>query len=305
MINKEELGLRIRKERENQGLSREALCGDEAELTIRQLLRIETGKSLPKLEKLEFLSRVLGIDISTFLGEERLELPADYLEKKYRLLKMGTYGDPERIAQKRDVLEKIYENYYGILPEEELFILDILERIWDIASGVNLDDSMSADVIYEDYFRQLKEKEVYSTNDLLLLSYHYFFSQNYSQDERKTIQLVDRLLRQEISGDEIYNRVLLSTLLLLISIQVALRDYGELLRVINRVEQVIEETKQHTGKPLILLTKARYSLFVEGDVEQANQFYDQAKLLGELLDDKLFLQQLQIEKENDFKQKEE
>lgn len=164
---------------------------------------------------------------------------------------------------------------------------------------------MSADVIYEDYFRQLKEKEVYSTNDLLLLSYHYFFSQNYSQDERKTIQLVDRLLRQEISGDEIYNRVLLSTLLLLISIQVALRDYGELLRVINRVEQVIEETKQHTGKPLILLTKARYSLFVEGDVEQANQFYDQAKLLGELLDDKLFLQQLQIEKENDFKQKEE
>lgn len=126
MINKEELGLRIRKERENQGLSREALCGDEAELTVRQLLRIETGKSLPKLEKLEFLSRVLGIDISTFLGEERLELPADYLEKKYRLLKMGTYGDPERIAQKRDVLEKIYENYYGILPEEELFILDIL-----------------------------------------------------------------------------------------------------------------------------------------------------------------------------------
>lgn len=218
---------------------------------------------------------------------------------------MGTYGDPERIAQKRDVLEKIYENYYGILPEEELFILDILERIWDIASGVNLDDSMSADVIYEDYFRQLQEKEVYSTNDLLLLSYHYFFSQNYSQDDRKAIQLVDRLLSQKISGDEIYNRVLLSTLLLLISIQVALRDYGELLRVINRVEQVIEETKQYTGKPVILLTKARYSLFVEGDVEQANQFYDQAKLLGELLDDKLFLQQLEIEKENDFKQKEE
>ena len=33
MINKEELGLRIRQEREKQGLSREALCGDEAELT--------------------------------------------------------------------------------------------------------------------------------------------------------------------------------------------------------------------------------------------------------------------------------
>lgn len=202
-------------------------------------------------------------------------------------------------------MEKIYENYYDILTEEELFILDVLERIWDIASGVNLDDSMSADVIYEDYFKQLQEKEVYSANDLLLLSYHYFFSQNYSQDEKKAIQLVDRLLSQKISGDEIYNRVLLSTLLLLISIQVALRDYKELLKVINRVEQVIEETKQHTDMRLVLLTKARYSLFVEDDVEQANKFYDQAKLLGELLDDRLFLQQLQIEKENDFKQKEE
>lgn len=79
MINKEELGLRIRQEREKQGLSREALCGDEAELTVRQLLRIETGKSLPKLEKLEFLSRVLGVEISTFLGEEKLELPEGYI----------------------------------------------------------------------------------------------------------------------------------------------------------------------------------------------------------------------------------
>lgn len=305
MINKEALGLRIRQEREKQGLSREALCGDEAELTVRQLLRIETGKSLPKLEKLEFLSRILGVDISTFLGEEKLELPEDYLEKKYRLLKMSTHGDAERIAQKREILEEVYEDYYDILPEEELFTLDLLERIWDIASGVSLDDSMSADVIYEDYFKQLQKKEVYSSNDLLLLSYHYFFSQNYRSDDKKVNQFVDKLLSQKTRGDEIYNRVLLSTLLLLISIQIVLRDYGELLRVVNRAEQVIEETKQHTGKLLILVAKAQYYLFVEDNIEQANKFYDNAELLGELLDDKLFLQQLRIQKENDFKQKEE
>lgn len=305
MINKEALGLRIRQEREKQGLSREALCGDEAELTVRQLLRIETGKSLPKLEKLEFLSRILGVDISTFLWEEKLELPEDYLEKKYRLLKMSTHGDAERIAQKREILEEVYEDYYDILPEEELFTLDLLERIWDIASGVNLDDSMSADVIYEDYFKQLQEKEVYSANDLLLLSYHYIFSQKHVLSGEGIEQLTDKVISQKTKGDEIFNKVLLTTLFLLISALVAQQNFTVLLKLTNRAEEVIEETMQHTAKPLILLTKAKYYLFVEDDVEQANKFYDEAQLLGELLNDQLFIQQLQIEKENDFKKKEE
>lgn len=305
MINKEELGLRIRQEREKQGLSREALCGDEAELTVRQLLRIETGKSLPKLEKLEFLSRVLGVDISTFLGEEKLELPEGYIDKKYRLLKISTYGDPDRIEMKRKMLEEIYEVYYDSLPEEELFTLDLLERIWDIASGVDLSEAMAADIVYEDYFRQLQVKQRYSSNDLMLLSYHYFFSHKFEFDKKLFDQLSKKLLKQKTKGDEVYNRELLNALLLLVSAYVSNQSYSDLLRLTDHIEKVIDETMQHSFKPLLLLTKAKYYMFFEKNQEKASQFYRETKQLGELLGDKAFLKQLDLEIKKDLKQKEE
>ena len=48
-----EIGRRIRTLRTEKGLSREAFCGDEKELTVRQLGRIETGNNLPSLAKLD------------------------------------------------------------------------------------------------------------------------------------------------------------------------------------------------------------------------------------------------------------
>ena len=49
---KDSIGLRIKTERERQQMSREVLCLDGAELTVRQLIRIEKGESLPSLDRL-------------------------------------------------------------------------------------------------------------------------------------------------------------------------------------------------------------------------------------------------------------
>ena len=51
---KEKLGMKVRVARESQKLTREMVCEDESNITIRQLARIETGKSLPTLTKLNF-----------------------------------------------------------------------------------------------------------------------------------------------------------------------------------------------------------------------------------------------------------
>ena len=51
MSIKDSIGLRIKTERECQQMSREVLCLDGAELTVRQLIRIEKGESLPSLDK--------------------------------------------------------------------------------------------------------------------------------------------------------------------------------------------------------------------------------------------------------------
>ena len=51
------------------GLSREAFCGDEKELTVRQLGRIETGNNLPSLAKLDYIAEVLGVPMSQLIDE--------------------------------------------------------------------------------------------------------------------------------------------------------------------------------------------------------------------------------------------
>ncbi|MFR6600873.1 MAG: XRE family transcriptional regulator, partial [Streptococcus sp.] len=49
-----EIGKRIREERERIGLTREQVCDTEEELTVKQLMRIELGRSLPTIVKLQY-----------------------------------------------------------------------------------------------------------------------------------------------------------------------------------------------------------------------------------------------------------
>ena len=52
---KDSIGLRIKTERECQQMSREVLCLDGAELTVRQLIRIEKGESRPGFVKINYI----------------------------------------------------------------------------------------------------------------------------------------------------------------------------------------------------------------------------------------------------------
>ncbi|UQF12592.1 helix-turn-helix domain-containing protein [Vagococcus lutrae] len=60
---KRNIGEKIKSARLQQNLTREVVCNDESEITIRQLARIESGESLPTLPKLRFLAKKLNIYI--------------------------------------------------------------------------------------------------------------------------------------------------------------------------------------------------------------------------------------------------
>ena len=64
-----DFGHRLRELRLAQGLTKEKFCEGDEVLSVRQLTRIETGKSQPKLETLEHLARRLNISLSELLGE--------------------------------------------------------------------------------------------------------------------------------------------------------------------------------------------------------------------------------------------
>ena len=52
-------------------MTREVLCNDESELTVRQLVRIEKGESLPSLKKLEYIANMLGIPVSNIVDHDK------------------------------------------------------------------------------------------------------------------------------------------------------------------------------------------------------------------------------------------
>ena len=126
---KDSIGLRIKTERERQQMSREVLCLDGVELTVRQLIRIEKGESLPSLDKLSYIAKRLGKNMSDLLDHDNITIPDEYYEMKNRLIKFPTYRNPERIKSKLALIEEVYEKFFELLPEEELLTLDILENI--------------------------------------------------------------------------------------------------------------------------------------------------------------------------------
>ena len=87
-----EIGKRIREERERQGLTREQVCDTEEELTVKQLMRIELGRSLPTIVKLQYISDKLSVSLNYLLGETKLDIPEDYYKAKYKLMKSPVYG---------------------------------------------------------------------------------------------------------------------------------------------------------------------------------------------------------------------
>ena len=107
-----EIGKRIRTLRTEKGLSRETFCGDEKELTVRQLGRIETGNNLPSLAKLDYIAGVLGIPISQLIDERLLIVPKEYLKLKTKLIRQSIHGDKEKIRQREDIFEEIQEHFY-------------------------------------------------------------------------------------------------------------------------------------------------------------------------------------------------
>ena len=167
-----EIGKRIRTLRTEKGLSRESFCGDEKELTVRQLGRIETGNNLPSLAKLDYIAGVLGIPMSQLIDEGMIIVPKEYLKLKTKLIRQSIHGDEEKVRQRETIFEDIQEHFYDKLPEDEQVAVEVLQAIDDVYVSENVE---FGEGLIEEYFNQILLQTEYSVNDLLIL-YLYFLS---------------------------------------------------------------------------------------------------------------------------------
>ena len=292
-----EIGKRIREERERQGLTREQVCDTEEELTVKQLMRIELGRSLPTIVKLQYISDKLGVSLNYLLGETKLDIPEDYYQAKYKLMKSPVYGDLERIKKKLKDIEELYDNYIDVLPEDELLAIDLIERTLNFM--ISEEESL-IESIFEDYLVQALKKEAYSLNDLLLISYYAFRCQDYDYDKERIEKFRRKLINQELQGEELFNVELIGALSAIAGIYVMHHDYKEMKSVVDKMYVLIDKTLQQAYKPAVLVFEAKYYLFYENNRDKATELYNTATVLAEAFGDQVFIKNLKMEMENDL-----
>ena len=293
-----EIGKRIREERERQGLTREQVCDTEEELTVKQLMRIELGRSLPTIVKLQYISDKLSVSLNYLLGETKLDIPEDYYKAKYKLMKSPVYGDSERIKKKLKDIEELYDNYIDVLPEDELLAIDLIERTLNFM--ISEEESL-IESVFEDYLIQALKKESYSLNDLLLISYYALRCQDYDYDKERIEKFRHKLIKQELQGDELSNVELIGALSAIAGIYVMHHDYKEMKSVVDKMYVLIDKTLQQAYKPAVLVFEAKYYLFYENNRDKATELYNTATVLAEAFGDQVFIKNLKMEINNDLK----
>lgn len=294
---KDSIGLRIKTERERQQMSREVLCLDGAELTVRQLIRIEKGESLPSLDKLSYIAKRLGKNMADLLDHDNITIPNEYYEMKNRLIKFPTYRNPERIKSKLALIEEVYEKFFELLPEEELLTLDILENI---LSFTNWEESPKVEEIYEDLFEQVKRKKKFSTNDLLVIDYYFFHLYGRKQFDKKLFErIVKRVLNQEIWTDDVYNIVLFNDLMAIAALKIFHNSFSDFLTVVDKAIAVIEKSQFYSYKPSVFVLKAKYELLHKGNKKKAAENYDKAIMFASVLEDSVLEESIKAGKAAD------
>ena len=294
---KDSIGLRIKTERERQQMSREVLCLDGAELTVRQLIRIEKGESLPSLDKLSYIAKRLGKNMADLLDHDNITIPDEYYEMKNRLIKFPTYRNPERIKAKLALIEEVYEKFFELLPEEELLTLDILENI---LSFTNWEESPKVEEIYEDLFEQVKRKRKFSTNDLLVIDYYFFHLYGRKQFDKKLFErIVKRVLNQEIWTDDVYNIVLFNDLMAIAALKIFHNSFSDFLTVVDKALAVIEKSQFYSYKPSVFVLKAKYELLHKGNKKEAAENYDKAIMFASVLEDSVLEESIKAGKAAD------
>ncbi|VLK52043.1 XRE family transcriptional regulator [Streptococcus pneumoniae] len=290
---KREIGYKIKTIRRSCGKTQIDICGDESELTIRQLARIENGQALATLPKLLLIADKLGVSLQNIVDVKVIEIPKGFLKLKDELIRSQTYADKGRIERKEAILEEIYENYYENLPEEEQLIVDVTQARFDIYG--------SSDVTYglglvEEYFQQLLKKKYFSVNDLLIIELYFFCCAMGLEDKEHFEELAQKVLLCSEYEDKA-SLVQMEKVLLSLFIQIQTEDS---LIYIQTFEKIIAKTRHVFYRPHLFLLKAKYALFVDKNILEAESFYEKAISLAELLDDQVLVQRILAEKQIDF-----
>ena len=294
-------GEKVKDYRIEKKLTREEFCGDESELSIRQLARIESGSSMPTLNKIVYIAKQLDLSIGESTDEESLILPDRYKEIKYLLLRTPSYMNQERLEKREEYYDELYETYYDQLPEEEQLVIDAIRFKQDM---IVVDNINFATGILEDYFEQVRCRKIYSLNDLVLIEL-YIVCINHSDfettffNEELFDSLLDNMLKQmdclPLEDLFVLNNVLINSF----EPALKLKKYHYLERIIETGNAIITKIQDFQKMPIFNLLEWKYYLFCLDNFEKAQNGFENSILFTRLINDTYLEYKLKEEWEKD------
>ena len=279
-----ELGEKVRILREEKGLSRPVFCGDESELSVRQLVRIEKGEFRPTIKTLEYIADRLEIP-SYVLMPDYKELPKRYQELKYFLLHHPDYGDKELQEQKEEYFDEIFENFYDDLPRDEKMIVDCLQAIDAVRAT---DDEQYGLALVDEYLNELCNQSEFSFSDLLKIRLYFLCSYlenikkgQLSISEQQKLQLMFQKVCDKVEKSNTEDLFLVRDVLFAGLGSCELLNNLELFKLaVEKLNWISEKTRDFQKQPIVLMVEWKY--YIQTDYETAKQKYEEAKMMARM-----------------------
>ena len=279
-----ELGEKVRILREEKGLSRPVFCGDESELSVRQLVRIEKGEFRPTIKTLEYIADRLEIP-SYVLMPDYKELPKRYKELKYFLLHHPDYGDKELQEQKEEYFDEIFENFYDDLPRDEKMIVDCLQAIDEVRAT---DNEQYGIALLDESFEELWNQIEFSFSDLLKIRLYFLCSYlenikkgQLSISEQQKLQLMFQKVCNNVENSGTDDLFLVRDVLFAGLGSCELLNDLELFKLaVEKLNWISEKTRDFQKQPIVLMVEWKY--YLQTDYDTAKQKYEEAKMMARM-----------------------
>lgn len=279
-----ELGDKVRLLREEKGLSRPVFCGDESELSVRQLVRIEKGEFRPTIKTLEYIADRLEIP-SYVLMPDYKELPKRYQELKYFLLHHSDYGDKELQEQKEEYFDEIFENFYDDLPRDEKMIVDCLQAIDEVRAT---DNEQYGIALLDESFEELWNQREFSFSDLLKIRLYFLCSYlenikkgQLSISEQQKLQLMFQKVCNSVENSGTDDLFLVRDVLFAGLGSCELLNDLELFKLaVEKLNWISEKTRDFQKQPIVLMVEWKY--YLRTDYDTAKQKYEEAKMMARM-----------------------
>ena len=279
-----ELGEKVRILREEKGLSRPVFCGDESELSVRQLVRIEKGEFRPTIKTLEYIADRLEIP-SYVLMPDYKELPKRYQELKYFLLHHPDYGDKELQEQKEEYFDEIFECFYDDLPRDEKMIVDCLQAIDAVRAT---DNEQYGIALLDESFEELWNQREFSFSDLLKIRLYFLCSYlenikkgQLSISEQQKLQLMFQKVCNNVENSGTDDLFLVRDVLFAGLGSCELLNDLELFKLaVEKLNWISEKTRDFQKQPIVLMVEWKY--YIQTDYDTAKQKYEEAKMMARM-----------------------